>query len=312
MKKLSMVALVEDYLTMRRRLGFALKISGHQLLRFARFADCTGHRGPISQELCMRWACYKAPRQITRATRINVIRPFAKYRAQFDSATEIPSLNFFGSPHRRLAPHIYSTREVKALLTTALQLPPTDGLRPFSYSTLLGLLVATGMRISEALHLSRQDVDLERGVITVRNTKFSKSRLVPLHPTTCAALRFYAHLRDNRVPFSQLDDFFLSDGGRRIQQDTVQRRFRHLCNELHLCSRGDYKAPRIQDFRHSFITNCLLRWYRQGINVDTKMLALSTYVGHSKISYTYWYISGIPELMAVATRRFEKFTEQGV
>ena len=307
MKRSSMVALVEDYLTMRRQLGFALKISGHQLLRFARFADDKGHRGPITLKLATQWARSNAPRPITWADRIELLRPFAKYRAQFDPATEIPPSHLFGSYRRRLVPHIYTTQEIQSLLTAASQLPPAGGLRPATYETLFGLLAVTGLRISEALHLKRQDVDLEDGIITVRETKCCKSRLVPLHPTSTKALQRYAHLRDVKVPIPPVSDFFLSDGGRRMLQDTVQRRFRHLCNQLHWRSRGGHPAPRIQDLRHSFITHCLLRWYRENINVDNKMLSLSTYVGHAEVSYTYWYVTGIPELMAIATRRFEQF-----
>jgi len=303
-----MVALVEDYLAMRRQLGFALKIQGHQLLRFGRFADDRGHRGPITLELAVQWARANAPQPITWAARIKVLRPFAKYRAQFDPATEIPPTHPFGSCRRRLVPHIYSAQEVQSLLTAAAQLPPAGGLRPATYETLFGLLAATGLRISEALRLTLQDIDLEAGIITVRETKFRKSRLVPLHPTTTEALQRYAHLRDVKVPIPSVDDFFLSDGGGRMLQDTVQRRFRHLCNQLRWRSRGGHPAPRIQDLRHSFVTHCLLRWYRHNINVDKEMLALSTYVGHAEVSYTYWYVTGVPELMAIASRRFEKFT----
>lgn len=308
MKRLSMVTLVEDYLTMRRQLGFALKVQGHQLLRFGRFADDCGHQGPITLELAVQWARSNAQKPITWATRIEVLRPFVKYRAQFEPATAIPPAQLFGSCRRRLVPHIYSDQEVQLLLTAAAQLPPAGGLRPATYETLFGLLAATGLRISEALHLALQDVDLQAGIITVRETKFRKSRLVPLHPTTTEALQQYAHLRDVKVPIPTVDDFFLSDGGRRMLLDTVQRRFRSLCNQLHWRSRGDHPAPRIQDLRHSFITHCLLRWYRQRINMDKEMLTLSTYVGHAEVTYTYWYVTGVPELMAIATRRFEKFT----
>jgi len=302
-----MVVLVEDYLAVRRQLGFALKIQGYQLLRFARFADETGHRGPLTLELAVQWAQLNTLRQAAWTARIKALRPFAKYRAQFDPATEIPPPNLLGPGNRRLAPHIYSVEEVQSLLATAAQLPPIEGLRPVTYETLFGLLAATGLRISEALHLTHQDVDLEAGIITVRETKFSKSRLVPLHPTTTEALQQYVRLRDVRVPAPSSDDFFLSDGGRRMLQDTVEHRFRRMCDQLGWRSRGGHPAPRIQDLRHSFITHCLLRWYRQGINVDNEMLALSTYVGHAEVTYTYWYVTGVPELMAIATQRFEQF-----
>ena len=307
MKQLSMVALVEDYLSMRRQLGFALKIQGHQLLRFGHFADDNGHCGPITLDLAVQWARSNAPRPITWAGRIEALRPFAKYRAQFDPTTEIPPPRLFGLGRRRLVPHIYSTQEVQSLLDAAAQLPPAGGLRPATYETFFGLLAATGLRISEALRLTLEDVDLEAGIITVRETKFCKSRLVPLHLTTTEALQRYARLRNVKIPAPSSDDFFLSDGGRRMLQDTVQRRFRRLCDQLHWRSRGGHPAPRIHDLRHSFITHCILRWYQQGINLDKEILALSTYVGHAEVTYTYWYITGVPELMAIATRRFEKF-----
>lgn len=255
----------------------------------------------------MQWARSNAPRPITWAGRIEALRPFAKYRAQFDPTTEIPPPRLFGLGRRRLVPHIYSTQEVQSLLDAAAQLPPAGGLRPATYETFFGLLAATGLRISEALRLTLEDVDLEAGIITVRETKFCKSRLVPLHLTTTEALQRYARLRNVKIPAPSSDDFFLSDGGRRMLQDTVQRRFRRLCDQLHWRSRGGHPAPRIHDLRHSFITHCILRWYQQGINLDKEILALSTYVGHAEVTYTYWYITGVPELMAIATRRFEKF-----
>lgn len=303
-----MIALVEDYLSMRRQMGFALKIQGYQLLRFGRFADDNGHCGPITMDLAVQLARSNALRPITWASRIEVLRPFAKYRAQFDPTTEIPPPRLFGLGRRRLVPHIYSTQEVQSLLDAAAQLPPAGGLRPATYETLFGLLAATGLRISEALRLTLEDVDLEAGIITVRETKYCKSRLVPLHLTTTEALQRYARLRNVKIPAPSSDDFFLSDGGRRMLQDTVQHRFRRLCDQLHWRSRGGHPAPRIHDLRHSFITHCILRWYQQGINLDKEILALSTYVGHAEVTYTYWYVTGVPELMAIATRRFEKFT----
>lgn len=302
-----MVTLVKDYLAVRRRLGFRLKIQGYQLLRFGRFADAMGHCGPLTLDLAVQWARSNTQRPVTWATRIDVLRPFAKYRAQFDPATEIPPPNLLGTGRRRLTPHIYTAQEVKSLLAAAAQLPPVGGLRPATYETLFGLLAATGLRVSEALHLTLEDVDLETGIIRVRESKFRKSRLVPLHPTTIEALQRYARLRDAIVHAPPSDDFFLSDGGRRMLQDTVEHRFRRLCDQLGLRSRGGHPAPRIQDLRHSFITRCLLRWYQQGINVDNEILALSTYVGHAEVTYTYWYVTGVPELMVIATQRFERY-----
>lgn len=307
MKQASMESLVKDYLAMRRKMGFALEVQGYQLLRFAQFADVRGHRGPITLELATKWAHYKASRPITWTGRIEILRPFAKYRAQFDPATEVPPSKFLGSSRQRLAPHIYTDEEVQSILVAASKLSPCGGVRPAAYETLYGLLAATGLRISEALRLKIPDVDLEAGIITVRETKFKKSRLVPLHPTTTKALKRYTHIREDNFVARPYKNFFLLEGGHRVEKDTAQRRFRHICNQLHLRARGGHPTPRIQDLRHSFITHCIQRWYHQGIDVDKEMLTLSTYVGHAEVTYTYWYITGVPELMAIAAQRFEHF-----
>lgn len=308
MKQQLMVALVEEYLSARRVFGYALDMDGRQLLRFARFADNANHRGPLTLEIAMRWALLNVSRPITSARRIDVLRPFARYRSQFDSATEIPPTRLFGASHRRLTPHIYTAKEIRALLSAAAQLPPVGGLRPATYTTLFGLLAATGLRISEALHLMRSDIDLTAGLLTVRETKFRKSRLVPLHPTTTKALQRYVSLRDTKIPAPVCDDFFLLDGGRRVYKRSVEYQFQQLRGQLHWRSRGDHPAPRIHDLRHTFICNCLLRWYRRGFDIDREIIALSTYVGHAKVTDTYWYITGIPKLMAIAAQRFEQFT----
>jgi integrase len=302
-----MVTQVEEYLAARRHFGFALEVDGQQLLRFARFADSVNHRGPLTQAIATRWALLNVTRPLTAARRIEVLRPFARYQSQFDSATEIPPTQLFGASHRRLVPHIYTENEIRALLAAAAKLPPAGGLRPATYTTLFGLLAATGLRISEALHLMRSDVDLSAGLLTVRNTKFRKSRLIPLHQTTIKALQSYVRLRDAKIPATAYDDFFLLDDDRRLHKRSVEYQFQKLRTQLRWQSRGDHPAPRIHDLRHTFICHCLLRWYRQGVDVDGEILSLSTYVGHARVTDTYWYITGIPELMAIAARRFEQF-----
>src|SRR5262249_38274980 len=180
-------ALVDDYLVARRSMGFELRIDERQLRAFARFADQVGHQGPITLALAVRWA-QSAQRgtRLTWARRLQTLRPFAKYHAQFDADTEMIPANLFGPVARRLVPHIYTEAEMAALLEAAAQLRPVTGLRlrPRTYVALFGLLASTGLRISEALALSPTDVDLPGAVLTVRQTKFRKSRLVPLHPTT--------------------------------------------------------------------------------------------------------------------------------
>ena len=305
-----MVALVETYLADKRCLGFDLRIAGRQLLNFAHFADTAGHKGPLTIEIATAWA-RSAPHQapITWARRIEIIRPFAKYLQQFDVAVEIPGSNLFGRAHRRLVPHIYTDSEIRDLLMAAAALPATDTLRPARYVTLFGLLAATGLRLSEALKMRRTDVDLEHDSLTIRETKFRKSRLVPLHPSVTQALRNYATMRDRQQPTAVSDHFFLSSHNKELQPGTVEYVFGCLRSKLKWIPRSDYPAPRIHDMRHTFICHRVLLWYQQGVNVDNAMAMLTTYVGHAKVTNTYWYLTGIPELMAIAAQRFECFAE---
>lgn len=308
----TMVSLVEDYLAARRQMGFALEIAGEQLLAFGRFADESGYRGPLTAELTIRWAQNGGhAKPLTSARRLEVLRPFAKYRSQFDSATEVVPRSFFGPAHRRLVPHIYTEHEISALLKATDNLLPAGGLRPLTYRTLLGLLAATGMRISEGLHLKQQDVDLEHELLTIRETKFCKSRLVPLHSTTVAALSRYIKARQRKVRDQSVTAFFVSDYGKPLVDRTVHNTFERLRAGLGWVARGGHLAPRIHDLRHSFICKVLLRSYEQHQPIENVIDVLSTYVGHAKVSDTYWYVTAIPELMAIAAQRFAQFTEGG-
>ena len=302
------VSQVEQYLALRRRLGFDLRSEGSQLLGFARFADANGHRGPLTLDLAVRWArSSERAKPMTWACRLRVLRPFARYRLQFDPATEVPPLHLLGPAHPRLAPHVYTAQEIVSLLEAANALSPKDGLRPLTYQTLFGLIAATGLRVSEARSLTRADVEFERAVLTVRNTKFRKSRLVPLHPTTIRALQRYAEIRDRKVPLVHTAAFFVSDRGKALDKRTVQYTFAKLRQKLGWRARGGHPAPRVHDLRHTFICQALLRACRKRPALGHDLAALSTYVGHAKVTYTYWYVTGIPELMALAARRFERF-----
>ena len=308
----TMVSLVEDYLAGRRKMGHALESEGKQLLAFARFADAAGHHGPVTVDLMIRWA--KGARNATRlawARRLGMLRPFTQYRLQFDMATEIPPDGFFGPSRRRLTPHIYREEEIVALLEAADKLRPA-GIHPLTYRTLFGLLAATGLRISEARHLKPEDVDLDHNILTVLESKFRKSRLVPLHPSTVAALKRYADARQQRFGSRQVKAFFVSNQhGTPLTESTVHQTFLRLSNRLGWIPRGGHARPRIHDLRHTFICHALLRIYRKSQSIDSLIDALSTYVGHTKVSHTYWYLTATPELMAVAAQRFSAFAEGG-
>lgn len=304
---LFMTSLVKAYLDERRRAGFALEISGDRLLAFARFADQQRHRGPITEQLVLDWVQGRATRStpITWARRLEIIRPFAKYCSRLDRTTYVPEKNLFGRAHRRLTPHIYTEREIRDLLFAASQLPPTGTLRPAMYQTMFGLIAATGLRISEALELRFADVDFSNDILTVRETKFKKSRLVPLHHSVVEVLSHYAALRQNAFPTTQNSSFFVGETGVPLRDRTVHGVFQRLRKRLGWVARGSHPAPRIHDLRHTFICKRVLLWHRQGADIDNAMLALATYVGHAKVSDTYWYLTGVPELMALAGSSFE-------
>ena len=302
----TMNARVEAYLEHRRRMGFALKIEGQQLERFALFADKDSVQGPLTIKLAVKWACTsRRPKPLTAARRIEVLRPFARYCQQFDPETEIPPRGLFGPAHRRLTPQIYTEAEIQSLLAACAELRPQGGLRGASCATIFGLIAATGLRISEATALTRADVDLQRGLLHIRHTKFDKSRWVPMHPTTTSALQRYAQRRDFDPLTATTEAFFVFDYGRRASTPGLQYAFQLLRQRLKWRSRGGHPAPRIHDIRHSFVCHRLQLWYAQGLDIDRNILALSTYLGHAKITDTYWYVTATPELLALAARRLE-------
>jgi integrase len=309
----TMVSKVKAYLYHRRKAGFALGIAGRQLLNFAKFVDRSNYQGTLTVDLASRWALANSTGQaITAARRIEVVRPFARYCQILDPKTEIPPRGLFGQGHRRLTPHIYTEQEIVHLLAAAARLYPSNGLRPITCATIFGLLSATGLRISEATALRKRDVDLQSGLLHIRHGKFGKSRLVPLHPSAIVALKRYARRRDRDPYSSAIDYFFVFDRGRPAHTRNVQYAFRKLvCQQLGWRARGGHQATRIHDIRHSFVCRRLRRWYEDGVNIDSNLLSLSTYIGHAKITDTYWYITATPELMAIAAKRLQPLASTG-
>lgn len=303
-----MVALVEEYLAHRRSLGFALRIDGAQLLSFARFTDTSGHSGPLTIEVAVRWATQPSPHpRRFPARRLNTVRRFAQYRAAFDPGTQVPPRGLLGSARKHPVHHLYTPTELAMLLAAAGELRPTKGLRPATYPTLFGLLAASGLRVSEALRLTRADADLAAGVLTIRATKFRKSRLVPLHPTTTEALRVYADHRDRAIRHPSASTFFTSARGVALPYATVRTTFQRLRARLGWDALTP--RPRIHDLRHDFACRRLAQWYEAGLDIAPRVAALATYLGHAKVSDTYWYLTGTPELLALAARRFEALGE---
>ena len=300
---------VQDYIELRRGLGCRLDGQGKTLLDFGRFLDLLGHRGPITTEVALRWAEASQSKSPDRTVqRLGTIRGFLRHRAGFEPATEIPPAQLLGCGVRRKPPHIYTQTEVVALLRACRKLRPQDGLRPHTFETLFSLLLSTGLRISEALRLEDRDVNLEAEVLTVRDGKFGKSRLVPLHVTALRPLCRYVSHRDKVAPGST--SFFRTDHHTTIPYFVVRTAFDTLRRRLEWTEAGRSRRPRIQDMRHTFAIRCLLHWYREGIHLDRKIAHLATYLGHTEVRDTYWYLTAVPELTALAAERFEHFANQ--
>ena len=308
MKNGTMISHAQEYLAFRRKIGFTLESSGRMLRSFARYADRLGHRGSVTTALAIQWATLPGKRTpSTVAQKVEAVRQFARYRLQFDPHTEVPPYGL-GSPYRRRTPHIYSGAEVASLLRQAGRLGPPGGLQSQTYVTLFSLLISTGMRVGEAARLTRADVDLERGVIAINKTKFRKSRLVPVHISTTRALCAYAKIRDRYLGANESTAFFINDRGR-LTAAAVRRTFAALRRELGWEKTSNKALPRAYDFRHTFTVNRLLRWYREGANIDENISTLSTYLGHVNVTDTYWYITATPELLALSSSRFEAFAD---
>jgi integrase len=299
---MSMIAAAEQYLAFRRKLGFALHIEGEQLLRFARYAEKMGHKGPLTVELALRWAKLSNCSALNHARRLDIVRRFARYLKHSVPQTEVPPEGLLGCSYRRIPPHIYSEEEMSALMEACRRLTPANGLRPRTYETLFGLLVCTGMRISEALRLRTDDFDVAQGMITIVEGKFHKSRILPLHPSCVRALQSYMELREKRHPATKA--FFVTERGTSLKYLKVLMTFRGIASSL-----GWPRNTRIHGLRHTFAVRRLLQWYRDGEDIRWRIGHLSTYLGHCKIADTYWYLSAVPELMALAASRFEQYTE---
>jgi len=303
----SLYAPVADYLALRREMGYELRSQGLLLLDFARFADRQGHVGPITVDLARRWAMStRASESRAAARRLSVVRQFARHRLAFDAATQVPPVGLLGpETAARRQPHVYSDEEIALLLRAAALLRPRGGLRPRTYVAFFSLLASTGLRLCEARLLPCRDVDLAEGLLVVREGKFRKSRVVPLHPTSTAALARYATCRDRTAPRSEF--FFRTDRAPALGYFGIERTFATLRRRLGWTRRGGARQPRIHDLRHTFAVRRLLRWYEEGADVDRKVHALATYLGHAGVAGTYWYLTAVPELMAVTSRRFDQF-----
>jgi len=301
---------VEDYLSLRRRLGFKLREEGTLLPDFVSFLERQG-ASHITTELALRWAMLPAHTlQAHWAKRLSMVRLFATHWSATDPRTAVPPLGLLPYRYHRKPPHIYTNDEILRLIRAAKKLWTWKGLRSSTYSTVIGLLAVTGMRAGEVISLDRDAVELDRDVLTVRRTKFGKSRLIPLHPSTRRVLQRYARRRDRIFPVARTPAFFLSEQGRRLTWWILRWTFVQLSHQCGLRAPADRYGPRLHDFRHTFAVRTILSSYRAGDNVEQRIPQLSTSLGHVHVSDTYWYLSGVPELLALAAARLDSAPQE--
>jgi len=296
---------VRNYINLRRSLGYKMREALPLLMDFVSFLN-EHDADHISIPLALEWARQNPNAQPAHwAQRLTNVRCFARYWSATDPRTEIPPWNLLPHPPKRAHLHLYTNDEIRQLLQSARAL---GGLRGQTYCCLFGLLAVTGLRISEAMNLRSDEVDLRQGIVLVTGAKFGKTRLVPLHPSTVKVLASYVRQRD-RAFNRDLPRFFISTRGCRMEIGKVHRTFYKLSRQIGLRGPQASHGPRLHDFRHRFAVETLLEWYRSGNDVERRLPVLSTYLGHVDVRDTYWYLTVCPELMGLAVKRLERHWE---
>lgn len=304
---------VQDYLRMRRDLGFKLREAGASLLDFAAFMR-RRRSTFITSKLALAWA--QEPKDVQPshwARRLGFVRGFARYRSATDPRTQIPPQGLLPFQPQRARPYLYSDDEISRLLRAARGMTyrfERGALRPWVFHCLYGLLSVSGLRLGEALNLELRDVDLQSAVLTIRGAKFGKDRLVPLHASTCKVLgRYLVRRRRHWADRPVSSHLFVSSWGNRLDAGEVHRTFYTLSRQIGLRGPSDSHGPRLHDMRHRFATNTLVRWYQSEQDPERLLPVLSAYLGHVHVEDTQWYLSGSPELMREAMRRLERCWE---
>jgi integrase/recombinase XerD len=292
---------VEQYLRVRRALGYKLLVEGRMLAQFATFLDERG-QDHVTTDAAQQWATAPAGAATQWwAARLTVVRGFARFQAGFDKRTEIPPTGLLGrTGAQRSAPYLYSEREIAALLRAARRM--RCPMRAATFESFVGLMASTGMRTGEAMGLDSDHVDLHGGMLTVHGTKFGKSRLIPLHASVVEQLDRYQHQRDLLHPRAASPAFFLSGAGTRLNHTNASKAFTKLLTAAGI--RAEPK-PRLYDLRHTFAVTALADWYEQNLDVAHLLPTLSTYLGHVSPATTYWYLHACPLLMTAAAQRLE-------
>jgi integrase/recombinase XerD len=305
---------VECYVAIRRALGHLVRSDEKLLKDFVQFVECHAAAGPIRAQAAIDWACAPAPGRgpAGQASRLKLVRRFLCHLQAFEFETEVPGPGVL-PPLRRPRPHLYSAEEIATLMEQASRLGPKDSLRPHTYVALIGLLASCGLRVGEALRLKVQDVRFGDGHphLQVIQTKFRKSRLVPLHASSAEHLAQYAAHR-KRLGYDALSDaFFVSEQGAHLSYRACRDTFSGLIHRAGICQRPGTGRPGIHSLRHGFAVNRMIEWHRAGLNVRQWVPHLSVYLGHVEPAHTYWYLTATPELLSTAAEAFCQYAQGG-
>jgi integrase len=308
MKRKTMTQRVEEYLQFKRHLGFKMRSQAYELEAFAKYADENALGKPLSVKLALQWATLPQTHRAYHAARWQVLSAFAKYLISDDPRTELLPGRVICSEIRRRTPYIFSQNEISVLMNTSPYSKQTK-INALTYSTILGLLASSGMRIGEVLALKNGDIDWKQRLISIHNSKKVGIRVIPVNQSVLDHLRKYAECRDSVFQNRTDDHFFLSSNGRRFCYASISESWRKLRQKTGV-GKSSPIVPRLHDFRHSFACNHLLSAYKKNKNIDTAVHILSIYLGHEWIGYSYWYLTGVPELLYFVSKKTETITQK--
>jgi integrase len=304
---------VEEYISYKRSLGYVIKIEAQELRRFASYTRSIDYNGSLTTDLAMEWSSLdKSYSRWYMSRRLETIHTFAVYISAFDPNAQIPQNGVFGKCHGRIPPYIYKEKEIVLLMNSSQNLFSPDGIRSKTVATALGLLWATGMRVSELTSLRLCDVHLDERYIFIQDSKFKKDRIITLHPTAVDKLRDYISYVSECIGTRSTNDyFFVTSYGHRFNTRAFEYAFQLIRPCLYANHRPQLREPRLYDIRHTFACQTVKTWLESGEDVNHKLHLLSTYMGHVKPADTYWYLSATPDLLSVSGKMFERSYEEG-
>jgi len=303
-----------SYLSLREALGYQMQAEHILLPEFVAYVKAQPNNSPIRIQMALEWACpastHRGPSGAAR--RLSMARGFLRYLQASAPETEVPGPGLLPTP-RRPKPFLFTSTQITALLEEAQASRPRGSLRPHTLSTLIGLLASTGLRVGEALRLQIDHVHLDRDPpqLHILETKFHKSRIVPLHPSTAERLHHYQAQRAYLHYDGLSEALFVSERGQHVQHPALQDWFARLCQRLAIAPTHGGRAPCLTSFRHTFAVTRMQRWYQQGLDVQALLPHLSVYLGHIHPQESYWYLTAVPELLSAAAQRFETFAQVG-